>query len=107
MRHEKVWARHDKQKKCKDSGKGYTTYQRKGKSVEKKQMTPVICQCTFNCATNMNIPEKCQIFKKFYKLSNHNTQNKYLFGFIRWATPRKRPQSASNPRNNSFYVIFI
>ena len=51
----------------------------------------------------MNLSEQCRIFKEFYKLSNHDKQNKYLIGLIRHALPRDRAQSASaKSRSNSF-----
>ena len=102
LRYEENWTR-NKQKKRKDAGKGYATYHGKGKSVDKKKMTPVVCQCTFNCAANVNLSEQCRIFKEFYKLSDHDEQNKYLIGLIRRASPRKKAQSASaKSRSNSF-----
>ena len=34
------------------------------------------------CSKKVTILEQAAIFSKFYELSNHNTQNEYLFGLL-------------------------
>ena len=48
--------------------------------------------------------ERKRIFDDFYKLADHDSQNKYLYGLIERSIPKRRPRSsAKKARANSFY----
>ena len=49
--------------------------------------------------------ERKRIFDDFYKVADHDSQNKYLYGLIECSIPKqRRPRSsAKKARANSFY----
>ena len=71
------WAR-KKRKIAKNSGKAY-----KGERVVKKISIPLSCYCSNRCASQVNVTERDRIFHMFYDLSDHDDQNKYLYGLIK------------------------
>ena len=54
----------------------------------------------------MSEAERKRIFDDFYKLANHDSQNKYLYGLVKRLVPKqRRPRSGTankTPRRNSF-----
>ena len=63
---------------------------------------PVSCKCKFSCPSRVNVAERKRIFKGFYKLSNHDEQNKYLFGLIKHSSSKRKKKRALNPRKSTF-----
>ena len=63
----------------KDSGKAYKTY--KGERRSSKTMKESLsCRCQTHCASRVTVAERKHIFDELYKLADHDSQNKYLFG---------------------------
>ena len=87
LRYEHLWAR-KKRKIEKDSGEAYETY--RGKLKPAKEVNPISCACGRDCSNKLNLSEQEGIFKKFYALKSHDTQNKYLFGLIERAEVKRR-----------------
>ena len=101
LRFEENWAK-NKQKRRKDQGKSYKAYCGSGETSEKKKLVPVSCKCQFSCPFKVTIAERKHIYKEFYKLSNHDQQNKYLYGLISRISPVKRKKGAASSRRNTF-----
>jgi hypothetical protein len=96
------WVR-SKRKNKKDSGKAYKTYrgERRGR---KQPLVALSCRCQHHCSSNVTMEDRQRIFDDFYKLGNHDTQNKYLYGLIERSAPkqRRRRGSSGKPRTNTF-----
>ena len=92
----------------KDSGKSYKTY--KGDRRSSKQPSVCLsCRCQRHCSSRVSMAERERIFDDFYKLGDHDSQNKYLFGLIERSSPKqRRPRGAtSKPRDNVFYYFEV
>jgi hypothetical protein len=64
------------------------------------------CRCQNLCATRVCLRERKRIFDDFYKLTNHDSQNKYLYGLIERSVPkqrRRRRSATEKARRNTFY----
>lgn len=89
----------------KDSGKAHETY--KGAQVSNKSIKlSLSCRCQNHCATRVVLRERKRIFDDFYKLSDHDSQNKYLYGLIERSVPKQRRHRRSTTekaRRNTFY----
>ena len=94
------WVR--KRKVKKDSGKAYKTYQRWAQKQQNSQ--GVSCCCQNRCASHVRVAEMEHIFDEFYKLADHDSQNKYLYWLIKRSVPKqRRPRSGTKvARSNSF-----
>jgi len=103
LRRVEQWAR-KKRKIMKDSGKAYKTYKGEPRS-SKTLKTSLCCRCRNRCASRVSLAERKHIFDEFYKLADHDSQNKYLYGLIKRSVPKqRRPRSAAGEaRSNSFY----
>ena len=95
LRNEEGWKR-KKRKLQKDEGATYTTY--KGIETPGKEIMKVSCSCTHRCSEKLNSDELERIFKSFYKLKNHDVQNKYLFGLIRKIPVHRRTGKGTKNR---------
>ena len=103
LRNVELWTR-KKRKIMKDRGKTYKTY--KGESRSSKMMVASLsCSCQNHCALLVSASERKHIFESFYKLGDHDSQNKYLYGLIeRFAPKRKRPRSTTmTTRSHSYH----
>lgn len=102
LRFEDQWAR-KKRKLRKDRGKSYKTY--KGEHKDSKRLSITFSfRCHLNCSARVGLEDRKRIFGEFYRLSNHDSQNKYLFGLIERVQPKQRRlrTSSGQPRGNSF-----
>ena len=87
LRIEKNWKR-KKRKLDKDKGSSYTTY--KGVTKMPKELKDLQCRCVFKCCQKLSDNDRKRIFDEFYRLENHDIQNKYLFGLIDKKTIKRR-----------------
>lgn len=96
------WAK-NKRKKQKDSGKAYNTYRGEPRA-RKRPPIALACRCQHHCSSRVTSEDRKRIFEDFYKLGNHDDQNKYLYGLIERSVPRQRRlrKSSGNPRANTF-----
>ena len=99
LRYPEQWKR-KRQKIRKDGGKSYDTY--KGERMTKKNFQVIICRCQNRCNLRVSRAERKRIFHDFYKLSDHDNQNKYLFGLIKRSCPKRTSHSAKRARVNIF-----
>ena len=100
LRYIQLWKKR-RQKARKDSGKAYKTY--KGEQQDKKRMADILfCRCNLHCSSNVARSERERIFREFYQLGNHDSQNKYLYGLIERTMPKRKVPSAKTSRVNSF-----
>ena len=68
------------------------------------------CRCQNRCASRVSVAKRKHIFDEFYKLADHDSQNKYLYGLIKRSVPiQRRPRSGAKvARSNSFqYLVRI
>ena len=90
----------------KDGGKAYKTYKGERRTC-KTQRASLSCRCQNHCASRVSVAERKHIFDEFYKLADHDGQNKYLYGLIKHSAPKqKRPRSTTGSgrvRSNSFF----
>ena len=100
LRYEHLWKK-KRRKLQKDSGSAYETY--KGESKPAKELDPISCSCGRDCSKKVTISEQTAIFSKFYELSNHDTQNKYLFGLIKKAEVKRRRAKGGSTRSAVFH----
>ena len=96
------WVR-KKRKVKKDSGKAYKTYKGEPRSA-KTLKASLSCHCQNRCASRVSVAKRKHIFDEFYKLADHDSQNKYLYGLIKRSVPKqRRPRSGTKvARSNSF-----
>ena len=96
------WVR-KKRKVKKDSGKAYKTYKGEPRSA-KTLKASLSCRCQNRCASCVSVAERKHIFDEFYKLADHDSQNKYLYGLIKRSVPiQRRPRFGTMvARSNSF-----
>lgn len=104
LRYEAQWAR-NKQKKRKDRGKAYTTC--KGASIDKKKLVSFSCRCQYSCNSRVSLAERKHVFKEFYKISNHDDQNKYLLGLSNGLLPKGRRNWHSIQGKTLFLTLFV
>lgn len=95
LRVESEWQK-KKRKLLKDSGEVYATYA--GAQKPAKEMLSPSCKCKYRCCELAE--EECErLFTDFYKLGNHDSQNKYLFGLLR-REPIKRKRRGTVSRRS-------
>ena len=102
LRFEENWMR-KKRKIRKDHGKSYQTYRGERKDPKEPPVT-VLCRCYLNCSARVSTSERKQVFEDLYKLADHDSQNKYLYGLIeRFSPKQRRPRNpGATQRGNSF-----
>ena len=95
------WVKNKKIKK--DSGKAYTTYRGERRGC-KQPAIALSCHCQHHCSSHMTMEDRQRIFKDFYQLGSHDTQNKYLYGLMERSVPRqrRRRRSTGKPRANTY-----
>ena len=99
LRFEEDWLR-KKRKLQKDKGESYASY--KGEQKASKELVSVTCKCLSRCREKVNETERKRLFKEFYKIGSHDSQNKYLYGLIRKESVKRRTRAASKPRSHTF-----
>ena len=106
LRRVEQWGR-KKRKVMKDSGKAYKTY--KGERRSSKTMKESLsCRCQNHCASRVTVAERKHIFDEFYKLADHDSQNKYLFGLIERSVPKqRRPRSAAKKARGNRLLLLL
>ena len=99
LRFEEDWLR-KKRKLQKDKGESYASY--KGEQKASKELVSVTCKCLSRCREKVNETERKRLFKEFYKIGSHDSQNKYLYGLIRKESVKRRTRAASKLRSHTF-----
>ena len=99
LRFEEEWVR-KKRKLQKDKGESYTTYKWERKAS--KGLVSITCKCLYHCHEKVNEVERKRIFKEFYKIGSHDSQNKYLYGLIGKQSIKQQTRAASRPRSHTF-----
>ena len=96
------WVR-SKRKARKDGGKACETCIGAPRSPKQPSIA-LSCCCQHHCSLRVAMEERKRIFDEFYKLADHDNQNKYLFGLIERTTPKQRrpPASSGKQRRNTF-----
>ena len=65
--------------------------------IDKKKLVSFSCRCQYSCNSRVSLAERKRVFKEFYKISNHDDQNKYLLGLIQRSSPKRKKKLALNP----------
>ena len=96
------WVKYKKKIK-KDSGKAYTTYRGERRGC-KQPAIALPCHCQHHFSSHVTMEDRQRIFKDFYQLGSHDTQNKYLYGLMERSVPRqrRRRRSTGKPRANTY-----
>ena len=97
------WARN----KRKTSEKSYKTCSGERRS-HKQPSVSHSCRCQHHCSSRVTMEERKRTFNDFYKLADHDTQNKYLFGLIECTSPKQcrlHASSGKQRRNTFCYLI--
>lgn len=97
LRVESEWKK-KKRKLLKDSGEVYATYT--GAQKPAKEMLSLSCKCKYRCR-ELADEERERLFTDFYKLGNHDSQNKYLFGLLRREPIKRKRQGALSRRSHT------
>ena len=79
----------EKEEESQYSGKAYKTYKGDPRSA-KTLKASLSCRCQNRCASRVSVAERKHIFDEFYKLADHDSQNKYLYGLIKHSVPKQR-----------------
>ena len=74
---------------------------------EKKVLDVLNCSCAHRCASSVNATERERLFKEFYQLGDHASQNKYLYGLIERRTPKRQkyPYLEVSRKHSFFYYV--
>ena len=94
------WARN----KRKTSEKSYKTCSGEHRSPKQPSVSHS-CRCQHHCSSRVTMEERTRIF---YKLADHDTQNKYLFGLIECTSPKQcRLHASSGKQQRNTFSYFI
>lgn len=88
-------------KKKKDTGEEYIN--RKGQIRPARQMRPKCSGCRLECNA-LKDSDREQLFKEFWEIGNHNTQNQYIISLTENKPVELGNKKRRKPRTNAFFL---